>query len=285
MIAELECIPCLVRQAREMAVMTAEDDSERMRIVRKCLAFMSETDLKKSPPEIMQGIGELITKSTGVEDPYSDIKTIHTEKALAMLPEMDRIVDEAENRFEAGLRLAIAGNIIDLGARTEVADEDITNTLHEAIHEPLVGTRPGILEEQVRKAHRILYLADNAGESVFDRKFLQQFPGNRTTVAVRGAPALNDATLEDAKRAGLHEVARLISNGSGAPATVLSDCSPEFVSEFEKADVIIAKGQGNYESLSGTKANIFFLFRVKCSLVANHSGFPEGSLVILRAGE
>ena len=283
MIAELECIPCLVRQAKEMAAMTAEEDSERMRIVRECLAFMSKTDLEKSPPEIMQGIGELVKELTGVPDPYADIKTAHTETALAMLPEMDRIVDEAEDKFVAGLRLAIAGNIIDLGARTEVADEDITNTLHESIHLPLRGTDPQILKNQIQAADKILYLADNAGESVFDRKFLEQFPGNRTTVAVRGAPALNDVTIRDARRAGLHEVATLVSNGSGAPATVLSDCSTEFAEEFKGADVIIAKGQGNYESLSSTDANVFFLFRVKCSLVAGHSGFPQGSLVLLRA--
>ena len=143
----------------------------------------------------------------------------------------------------------------------------------------------GSLKTEIDKAGSVLYLADNAGETVFDRVFLEQFTSEKVTLAVRGAPAINDATLEDAMEAGLHRVARLIDNGSGAPATVLSDCSVEFRRIFEKADVIIAKGQGNYESLSSSDANIFFLFRVKCNLVAEHSGFPIGSLVLLTTSD
>lgn len=281
LIAELECIPCLVRQAREIAVMTAADPELRKRVLRSCLAFMSKTDLDRSPPEIMQGIAGVILSHTGVEDPYRDIKRTHTEAALALLPRMERIVSGHPEPFTAGLRLAAAGNIIDLGARTGVSAGEIEDALKEAMELPLRGMDPLELRDEVEAAESILYLADNAGETVFDRKFIETFPLGKTTVAVRGAPALNDATLSDALAAGLDRVAVLVDNGSGAPATVLEDCSPGFRRLFHDADLVIAKGQGNYESLSSSGRKVRFLFRVKCDLVSSHSGYPLGSLVLL----
>jgi uncharacterized protein with ATP-grasp and redox domains len=280
--AELECLPCLVRQAREVAIMSTDDLQLQMKIMRSCFAYMSKTDLDRSPPEIARGIGEIVRFMTGIEDPYREVKSLHTAAALDMLPEMEKIVTESDDPFVAGLRLAIAGNIIDLGAKEKVSNEDICGILNEAMQQPLRGADPRQLEAEIDKADSVLYLADNAGETVFDRVFLEQFTSEKVTVAVRGAPAINDAILADAREAGLHRIVSLIDNGSGAPATVLSDCSGEFRSIFEKADVIIAKGQGNYESLSSSDANIYFLFRVKCNLVAEHSGFPIGSLVLLK---
>ena len=283
--AELECLPCLVRQAREVAIMSTDDLQLQKKIMRSCFAYMSETDLDRSPPEIAQGIGRIVKSMTGIEDPYREVKSLHTAAALEMLREMEKIVSESDDPFVAGMRLAIAGNIIDLGAKERVSDEDIFSILSEAMQQPLCGADPLQLKARIDEAGSVLYLADNAGETVFDRVFLEQFTSEKVTLAVRGAPAINDATLEDAMEAGLHRVARLIDNGSGAPATVLSDCSAEFRRIFEKADVIIAKGQGNYESLSSSDANIFFLFRVKCNLVAEHSGFPIGSLVLLKTSD
>jgi len=279
--AENECLPCLVRQARELAAMTTDDNAFRLEIFRECFEHLSDIALDRSPPEIARETAEIVRSITGVEDPYKEVKNSHTELALKMIPEMDRIIEQADDKFLTGLKLAIAGNIIDLGAREQVSNEDIDRILHEVIHEPLSGLDPRLLERRLKEADSVLYLADNAGETVFDRKFLEQLPREKITLAVRGGPAINDATLEDARSAGLDEVVTLIENGSNVPATVLSDCSPEFRRFFEEADLIIAKGQGNYESLSESDREIFFLFRVKCDLVARHSGYPIGSLVLL----
>jgi uncharacterized protein with ATP-grasp and redox domains len=267
-----------------MALMTSRDQQAQKDMLRRVLAFMAGTDLDRSPPEIMQGIGEVVRSITGVEDPYREIKELHTAAALALLPEMDRIVNGSPDPFLTGMKLAAAGNIIDLGARGSVSEDEILRTLDEALDLPLMGTDPSLLRERTEKAGTILYLADNAGETVFDRKFLQQLPPGRTTVAVRGGPALNDATMKDAVQAGLDSVASLIDNGSRAPATVLDDCSREFQRLFRSADLVLAKGQGNYESLSSCGRDVHFLFRVKCRLVAHHCGFPEGSLVLLCRG-
>lgn len=284
MIAQLECLPCLLRQAREMAVMTSSDPDVQKNILREVLSFLSVTDLDRSPPEIMQGIGAVVETLTGVSDPYCEVKDIHTTVALRLLPRMSDMVLGSDDPFLTGMRLAIAGNIIDLGARVSVSEEEILNTLEEAMELPLCGMDPGLLREKAEMADSILYLADNAGETVFDRVFIGQLPPGKTTVAVRGGPALNDATMKEALQAGLDSVAKLVDNGSSAPATVLDDCSGEFLRVFRRADLVIAKGQGNYESLSSCRREVHFLFRVKCRLVAHHSGFPLGSLALVGPG-
>ena len=123
-------------------------------------------------------------------------------------------------------------------------------------------------------------LADNAGEIVFDRLLIEQLPIDRVTVAVRGYPVINDATLDDAETAGLTDIVDVISNGSDAPGTLLDDCSEAFRSRFEEADLIIAKGQGNYETLAQSPRPIFFLLRVKCPVVARDLDYPVGSMVV-----
>lgn len=281
--AEIECIPCLVRQAMEAAAMSTGDPELRLRILRRCLGWMAEADLDVSPPEIAAGIGRIVMELSGRDDPYREVKSLHTDMALKLLPRMDRMLAESHDRFLTGMRLAIAGNIIDLGARSQVRDSDIGDTLREAMELPILGEDPEALRTEIMRAGSVLYLADNAGETVFDCKFIQQMPRGRVTVAVRGGPAINDATLDDARAAGLHEVAELVSNGSCAPATVLADCSPDFRMRFAEADVVISKGQGNFESLSGVDRDVHFLFRVKCPLVADHTGHPEGSLLLLRS--
>ncbi|NQU08240.1 MAG: DUF89 family protein, partial [Candidatus Abyssubacteria bacterium] len=131
-------------------------------------------------------------------------------------------------------------------------------------------------------AEHILYLADNAGEIVFDRLLLEALPVEKITVAVRGAPVINDATMEDAETAGIPQIAPVIANGSDAPGTLVEECSEEFRSCFNVADLIIAKGQGNYETLSDARKHIFFLLSVKCQLIAADISAPVGALVVKR---
>jgi uncharacterized protein with ATP-grasp and redox domains len=130
-------------------------------------------------------------------------------------------------------------------------------------------------------ARSILYLADNAGEIVFDRLLIERLPAGRVTVVVRGAPVINDATRADAQVAGLDRIAEIIDNGSDAPGTVLEDCSAQFRERFESADVIIAKGQGNFETLSAAGANICFLLKIKCPVLATHTGIELGTQALI----
>ena len=138
------------------------------------------------------------------------------------------------------------------------------------------------LKSSIDRASRILYLADNTGEIVFDRLLLEQMPRDRITFAVKGGPVLNDATREDAEFTGITDLVRVIDNGTDIPGTVLSACSAEFREEFARADLVISKGQGNYETLDEEDKHIFFLLKVKCRVVSDDLHCDVGSAVVHR---
>ena len=146
-------------------------------------------------------------------------------------------------------RIAIAGNMIDLGVNGNVTETDVQQAVRQALSAPFYGDQE-LFHHSIANARSILYLADNAGEIAFDRLLIEQISPERVTLVVRGGPVINDATRVDAQAVGLDEIVEVIDNGSDAPGTLLEDCSPEFRRRFVDADLIIAKGQGNFESLS-----------------------------------
>jgi hypothetical protein len=173
--------------------------------------------------------------------------------------------------------------MIDLGPENMLTPEDVRQTLLRAFSEPLYGDLEG-LRRAAATAEHILYLADNAGEIILDRVLIERLPGERTTLAVRGYPVINDATIEDAKTGGLHMLVTVIDNGSDAPGTILDDCSAGFCRLFKKADLVIAKGQGNYETLSDEPKTVFFLLKVKCQVISSRVGLHIGTHAILPSG-
>jgi uncharacterized protein with ATP-grasp and redox domains len=180
------------------------------------------------------------------------------------------------------VRLAIAGNMMDMGVNASLTEADVRQTMKQALTAPFFGEMDKF-RHAIAEAHSILYLADNAGEIAFDRLLVEQLLSKHVTVAVRGAPVINDATLIDAQTVGLDQIVEVIDNGSDAPGTILSDCGPEFRRRFAEADLIIAKGQGNFETLSGEAGNIFFLFKVKCAVIAEHVKQPMGMQVLTQS--
>ncbi len=277
----LECIPCFARQTLEAARFVTDDPAVHERILRDVLRSVVEMDLAQSPPVVAQQIHRRLRQLTGVDDPYRAAKDGFNRMALDMLPELSAKVREAADPLAVALHLAIAGNVIDLGVNGGLTEDEARRAVAGAMEEPLHGD-----VEEFRQAAEvagdILYLADNAGEIVFDRLLIEQLPTERVTVVVRGGPILNDAVMADAEAAGLCDLVETIDNGSDAPGTVLADCSEDFRRRFASADMIIAKGQGNFESLSDEAANIYFLFKAKCSVIADHVGLPVGTHVATR---
>ena len=210
-----------------------------------------DIDTGHSPPRTGLRLHRLVRRLSGHEDPYGGVNVAHMEDDL-----------HGDGVEDPGAAVALA--------------------LEKGLRAPLHGEIT-LLREAVGRAEHILFLADNAGEIVVDRLLVERLPAGRVTVAVRGRPVLNDATLADAAAAGMDQVAAVVDNGSDAPGTLLEDCSSVFRKAFAEADVVLAKGQGNYESLSETAADVFFLFNVKCPLVAVHSGLPEGAHALLRS--
>jgi len=278
----LDCIPCFVRQALSAARMASEDPTVHERILREVLRWAGEMNMDQPAPVMGQRIHRLLRKIVGMEDPYRDVKDRQNRMALALLPELKTKIEAAMDPLIMALRLAIAGNVIDMGVNGNVTEFDVRESVNQALTEPFVGEQKGF-RNAIAEAQRILYLADNAGEIAFDRLLIEQIAPARVTVAVRGGPVINDATMADARVVGLHEIVEIIDNGSDAPGTLLDDCSREFKRRFTEADLILAKGQGNFETLCDEPHNLFFLFKAKCSVIAAHAGVPIGTHVLARS--
>jgi hypothetical protein len=211
-----------------------------------------------------------------VQDPFRDLKEESIRKALSLYPELTEMVKASKDPLRTAVMLAIIGNVIDFGANPEFR-------LEREIERGL-AQKPAIdhyedLRNHMDHAREILYMGDNAGETVFDRVLIETM-GKPVTFVVRESPIINDAVKEDAVKSGLDEVATIISSGCDAPGTVLSRCSAAFVDRFERADLVISKGQGNYETLSREKGPIFHLLKAKCPVIAQDLGVKVGDTVI-----
>jgi len=280
----LDCIPCFIRQSLDAARHATEDVYIHQKVVRGVIGLANNLDMSQSPPVIGQKIHRLIRELAGVEDPYHNVKQQFNNLALKLYSEMRNSVVESENRLETAVRLAIAGNIIDFGVNSTLQESELEKTISQCLSEKLTDMQIEPFRKAIDEAEDIFYLADNAGEIVFDRLLIEQLPIERITVAVKGEPVINDATMEDANLAGLTRIVEVIDNGSDAPGTILETCSQNFCNRFENADLIIAKGQGNYETLSNVDKNIFFILKAKCPVIARDLGCKVGEM-ILRRGE
>ena len=274
-----DCLPCFIRQAVDAARAFSADEALREKIVREVLGWASEMDFSRPPALIGGRIHRRLRELTGRTDPYREEKDLQNQMALRLLPRLEEEVAASADPVWTAARLAIAGNLIDLGVSGKFSEEDLLRDLHDALDGPFAGPREAFLKE-VEGAERILYLADNAGEIVFDGLLIDRLSPERVTLAVRGTPVLNDATLADAETAGLAGRVETVENGSDLPGTLLEECSEEFRRRFARADLILAKGQGNFETLSGRDANVVFLFKAKCSVVARRAGVPLGTSVV-----
>jgi damage-control phosphatase, subfamily I len=278
----LDCVPCIIRQSLDSARLVTDDERIHEQILREVLEAAARMNLELSPPVMAQTIHRRLRELGGKSDPYRAAKACFNQLAMDLVPKYRLHLQQADNPLEVAVRLAIAGNIIDLGVKTGLDEQEVIDSVETCLTDPLSGNVPDFAEA-ISRAQKILYLADNAGEIVFDRLLVEQLPCDRVVVAVRGAPVINDATMVDAEVAGLTEIVRVIDNGSDAPGTVLEDCSDTFRKYFDEADLIIAKGQGNYETLGESTRPIYFLLRVKCPMVARDTECPVGSMLLASA--
>ncbi|MBN2590730.1 MAG: DUF89 family protein [Sedimentisphaerales bacterium] len=279
----IDCMPCFIRQALDSAKLITDDEIVHEQVVRHVLMMSANLDMSKSPPEISQQIHRLIRKMTNENDPYRDLKQKFNKLALRMLDELEETISESENHLETAIRLAIAGNIIDLGVKTSLSESDVEDVIKNCLTADFDNSQIEDFKNSIKNSEKILYLTDNAGEIVFDRLLIEQLPLEKVTVAVRGKPIINDATMEDAQFAGLTEMVEVIDNGSDAPGTILESCSEEFRKHFENADLIIAKGQGNYETLSESDKNIFFILKAKCPVIAQDLDCEIGRMILRKS--
>jgi len=278
----LDCIPCFARQALQAVRFVTDDVAAHERVLRDVLRFAAEMDLNQTPPVMAVRIQRLVRELVDGKDPYREIKREHNIEALAMVESLRPRVEKSDDPLETAVRLAIAGNIIDFGPASQIDRATVEATIRNSLSAPLPHETIDELRQAIGQADKILYLADNAGEIAFDRLLIEQMPAERVTVAVKSHPVINDALMADAEAVGLCDLVAVVENGADAPGTMLDLCSEEFCRRFRSADLVIAKGQANYETLSDVPAEIFFLLLAKCPIIAQDIGYQVGDLVVKR---
>jgi len=278
-----ECLPCFVDQTLEAVRQFSDDGNKNDKVLRKVLHEMSKMDFNESPPRMGQLIHRIIRHYLGDNDPYLQIKKNCNRFALKLYPEFKKRIVQSCNPFETAVRLTIGGNIIDYGVISSLDDFSVYDTIESSLKEQLFSNDIKEFESAVNRATDILYLGDNTGEIVFDRLLIEQILPRKVTFAVRGSPVINDVTITDARETGMTDIVEVIDNGSDAPGTILEDCSEAFRKRFENADLIIAKGQGNYESLSDIEKNIFFVLMAKCPVIVRNIGCDVGELILKKS--
>lgn len=283
-----ECIPCFVRQALETARLVSDDPSLHERALREVCRLAADWDTGRPPPAMARRIHDLMTDMSGEDDPYREAKSRFNAFILSLLPRLRGMVESSPEPFETALRLAVAGNIIDFGVNGSLTEAEVEEAVEEALHARL---DPGVilhLRQALRGASRLLYVGDNAGEVVFDRLFIEEIrrlnPELAITFVTRGGPILNDITSEDALTAGIDRFAAVIDNGDNAPGCIPADCSDGFRQALAGSDLVISKGQGNFETLDELEQEIFFLLRAKCAVIARELGVGLGALNVVRRG-
>ena len=275
----LDCVPCFLRQALEAVRLASQDLSIQEKAIRVILQKLSKISWNTSPPHIGREIHTLIKEVTGNPDPYLPLKKRFNQLAINLYPMLEKKVKTANDPFGTAVRLSLAGNMIDFGARPG-EKIDIEKEINGALKAPLDKQALEKFKKAVTQAQNILFLGDNAGEVVFDKLLVQEIGPQKITYVVKKKPIINDATLEDAEIVNLTKIVKVIDNGTDFPGTVLSACSKTFINIYEKADLVIAKGQGNYETLNDVKKPIVFLLKIKCPVIAKDIKRNVGDLVI-----
>ena len=279
--SRLDCIPCFQRQALEATRFATGDEHVQEQVLREVIHSLSGLDWKVSPLELAYGVHGIVRRVSGENDPYSDVKRRCNDAALRMYPELRKMVDESSTPLLTAVRLAIAGNIIDLGMGTKF---DIKKTVVSTLKKDFRIDDFSKFVRTLNNSTNITYLADNAGEIVFDKLLLEtilkEYDIEKILFAVKGAPFINDATLEDAIYAGLDQLPGIKFIGVGiGNGSEIEYSSEKFADILAASDMVISKGQGNYEAFSSYK-EIFFLLIAKCPVIARDIGVKVGDIIL-----
>jgi len=254
-------------------------------MVRDVIRQMAEVDFALTPPEFAAEVHAMIRSRLGIADPYLQIKRDANRFAARLIPELEKRLEKSSDRLRQALLYSIAGNIIDSGVSAVTPDSEVMQSIEMAeAQSPAIDHSEKLLRE-LRRAEKIVILGDNAGEIYFDRLLLQELKKDNITYIVKGSPILNDALHEDAIEAGIDRYARVLDTGVAIPGTVLRKCLPAVLEAIQAADVIVSKGQANFETMGEcADPRVFFTLRAKCHVIAREIGVPQGSFVIKSGG-
>lgn len=280
-----KCIPCIVNQAIKVADIVGLKDKDDL--LRNVFDYLSKVDFKgSSTPELIGEIFSLLKKETGNDDPYKETRIRYNKMFLEQLPKLEKEINELDNPFLESIKYAIIGNIIDFNPIHDLLLSDIEAYFAKLTEEQLELDASDFLVQDICRANTLLYLGDNCGEICLDKILIKKIkeinPLCQIFFATRGAAVVNDSVEEDAYAVGMDAYATIINNGDCSLGTVLHRTSKEFQEIYQKADIVIAKGQANYECLSEERKNIYFLLMTKCKVIADDIGVSEMKMICMR---
>lgn len=283
------CIRCLVDKQEERVQTQPVHGNVKARYMKAILQVIGTSDEETSAPELVEEITKVYETFFGEEKDFRDIKRMHNQKMLDVEDAIWKKIQEASDSVERAILYARAGNYIDYGAMKHV-DEDVLKMLLERVdQERLDPVCYRSLRKDLECAKHLVYVTDNCGEIVMDKQLVrvlkEQYPSLLITVLVRGKQVLNDATIEDAEQIGMTKLVSVVENGTGIAGTSFRYINEESRSVLDEADVIIAKGQGNFESMYGCGRNIYYLFLCKCDFFATRFGLTKNAGVLMQEGD
>ncbi len=278
----LDCIPCFIRQGLFAARKAGLSQQEQKEVIDEIAGIIPEISLIMPPPEIALKVYGIVEKKS-LSDPFFKEKKMSNDIVMKYYHQLEDMIFKSDNSLLIGLKIAAMGNIIDLGASDfDIEKFDLPSEIEKGLKKDFVISDFVSFREDLRVAKKILYIGDNAGEIVFDKAFISYLRslGKEILFAVRGKPIINDVTLDDALYVKMDETAEIIDSGVPTPGCMIKYSSETFKEVFDNSDLILSKGQGNYESLNSEKLGIYFLFKVKCYIVADNLNIPTGSMVL-----
>jgi uncharacterized protein with ATP-grasp and redox domains len=279
------CVECIINQSKRVADAIHADEKLSLEITKAVEEMAPEFSFNQSPPEVASAVYEKMAKIAGKTDLYDEVKKLSTLKAQEFVPFLEKEVLTSSHPLLTATKVAVAGNVIDLAAEYAF---DLNEELEKIFHTSFAVNDFDLLSDRLSKASTLLYIADNAGEHIFDliyvKTILSLYPKIRLTYMTRGNAIINDVTYEEAKAAGFEEVCKLISSGVNTPGFVYERANQASQKLFDETDIIITKGMGNYECLSEvSRKDLFFLLKVKCNVVASSLGKEVGDIICKKA--
>jgi len=275
-----DCYPCLLRQALDAVSYLELDEASTRKIINETLQSLINMDDELTSSEIAATMHHRIIRDGGGKDPYLGAKKYSLEKAFELLDHAKQIIQKSADPLETALKICTAGNIIDFGPSS---DFDLKSAMDHVLNKQFIPFDYIIFKETLDRAQNILFLADNAGETVFDRLLIEQM-GKPLTYVVKKEAIMNDALHIDAELTEFPDFVEIIDNGTAIQGTVLKHCSRKFMEKFHEADLIISKGMANFETLPNEGSRSFFLLKIKCKPIAKLSGIPYESFVLKQGG-
>ncbi len=284
------CKKCDINQIKKVCSILSLDKNKEKELEEAIKYYLDTVDMNKCNPEVMGEIWSIMSEIINDDNPYREIKKYYNEEIMKIIPDVLNIINCEENKLEAALKISICGNLIDFAAKHEFNLDMLLSKIEEVSNKELEIDDSKNMFSKLKQSKSLLYLGDNCGEIVLDKIFIDEIKKNNPELkvfyGVRGKPVVNDVTVDDAEMVNMTESAEVISNGDGGLGAVLKNCSEEFRRIYNNVDIVICKGQGNYESLLNSRRdNLYFLFMAKCENVTGPLNIPHMSIVCMKNRE